>query len=339
MYKFFALFLLTLSTLLHADEGSGYISWLYWRVSGDELEYCIEKQSVTAADVEYKQTVHSIHMKPSSGFRVGFTCPADCDRFNFDAHWTHFGAKKSNKTRLFPFVRANEATGFGLPSLLFAEGQVAQGESYVIQGSEKFEYNTLDMTVGSSLALDACSGILLSPYLGFRLVDIKERFHINAKYGTGVLLQGSTVVANQMHARNLFKGAGVVAGFDVQLPLCSSWSLVGGTSTALVFGNRDIKQHYLQRDHGGNAVDGKTRDRAHVDRPFTDLYVGVQWNSIFCSCYCVDFGLVWEHQFLFKQHRFWADTAWNSSTLASSGWKKCGNLSLQGLTLKAELLF
>lgn len=345
------------------DNVSFSAAWLYWKMSGDEFDYVIEKHAVGISGspslTEYKQTVHSIGMDWDSGFRLGLSTVAPCYGWSADLVWTHFNTTKTKDTDLEGELTNNEGVGFGVPSLLYFEGTVPGGssaETYSFKGHEKFNYDTLDLEFGKWCC---CDCLKFRPHVGLRAADIKETFHFNGDYGSGItensIGSGTTsgITANQNHVKNTFKGLGVRAGLDTELCLCDGWSLIGRAAAALVWGNTDIKQHYSENNNGNGgtgqrgAIDGHTRDRYHSDRAFTDLSFGVRWKTCACGCYPIVLELAWEHHYLFNQHRYWADTRWNSPTApnaltvqdGNSGWKKNGDVALQGLTLSATFEF
>lgn len=339
------------------DNVSFSAAWLYWKLSGDEFDYVIEKQargtSGSPSLTEYKQTVHSIGMDWDSGFRLGLSTVAPCYGWSADLYWTHFNTTKTKKTSLVGELTNTEGVGFGVPSLLYFEGTVPGGSSpqtYVFKGHEKFNYETIDLEFGKWCCCDCLS---FRPHIGLRAADIKETFHFDGDYGSGITensipSETSSLVSNENHIKNTFKGVGVRAGLDTQLCLCDGWSIIGRAAAALVWGNTDLKQHYAEVAPNGSAMDGHTRDRYHSDRAFTDLSLGVRWQTCACGCYPIVLELAWEHHYLFNQHRYWADTRWNSpsstvavssATRGNSGWKKNGDVALQGLTLSATFDF
>lgn len=339
------------------DEITFSAAWLYWKLSGDELDYVIEKQAIGTTGspslTEYKQTVHNVRMDWDSGFRIGLGVKVPCYGWNADLVWTHYDTTKTKKTAITGALANTAANGFGLPSLLYFEGTVPGGttpQTYAFTGHEKFNFEVIDLEFGKWCCCDCLS---FKPHVGLRAADIEESFHINGDYGTGITensigSQPTFVVRNQVHVKNEFKGIGVRAGLDTALCLCDGWSIVGRAAAALVWGNNDLKQHYKEFGSDGTAIAGHTRDRSHHDRAFTDLAFGVRWATCACDCYPVVLELTWEHHYLFNQHRFWADTRWNSpdvpnnsvaTTKGNSGWKKNGDIALQGLTLSASLDF
>lgn len=309
-------------------------AWLYWKASGDDFQYAVEKHSVTTVIgantyTDRVQKYHDLSFDLKSGFRVGlgFDVPRTCWGVNVD--WTHFHPSAKDHTA----VRGTSAgqTGVALPTLAFFSDTLDADEEVIFAAANKFKYDTVDIEFGKWLCCGD-SSLMFRPHAGFRVADIEERFRTGfVSDDTEGGFNGWSSVAWQH--KNHFKGFGVRAGLDTDFHLCEGLSLVGRGAASAIWGTTSLKTNFAFADI--DTVDlnvERTKENYHNVRFITDLSFGIRYRTMACDCYPVTIELAWEHHYLFGQHRYWVDDEYNSAN-ANDSWRSTGDVALQGLTL------
>jgi hypothetical protein len=318
-------------------------AWLYWKPSGDELDYAVSRVSyfpdTTGVPSTAEERRHNIKGKWNSGFRIGLGATFPSRGWGADVQWTHWDNNSTSKSSFFG-ATAPSFTSVSFPFFFYGASSLTEGQEAHFRGKLNLNYNVVDIELGKW----CCCGdgvLLFKPHFGFRIVDIKEKFHDRLVFsGTsdGLGIDGFTDI--NFHHRNEFKGAGLRTGLYADLKLCDGWSLLGKGSASAVWGQTHIKQGYslgTSEQAVDYALDFKDVYR-HV-RYFADLSVGVQYKTMACGCYPLTFDFAWEFQYLFSQHRPWNDNTFDENPDASNSFQKNGDLSLQGFTLNVAFDF
>lgn len=318
------------------DNLSFNAAWLYWKASGDDFQYAVEKTrsvtSTTEAGDRFvsREKFHDVKCDWDSGFRIGVGLDFPCKGWGADVNWTHFDTSSSKKTHVEGETSPpiNVAAGFPVFDE-FSTGILDGGESADFKGAFKLRYNTVDIEFGKWCC---CACVQFRPFTGFRAVDIKEKFKAFARANNGAAFAGDFPAAC-FHHENHFKGLGVRAGLDVDLCLCDGWSIIGRGAANAIWGTTHLKNKATL-----STFDIVDRDTDFIKEDFrqvrfiADLRLGVRWRTMACGCYPLTLELAWEHHYLFNQHRYWVDDHFSDFDTTSS-WRSTGDVALQGLTL------
>lgn len=329
------------------DNFSFYGAWLYWKVNGDEFDYAVTKHRRTLEDsptvLADEESIHNVRGSWDSGFRIGFAFEVPDCCWGVDLNWSHFNSSSTSHETSHDVTGDAVATVVGLPSVQrFYAALDGTGEEAFFKGSVSFHYNTVDLEFGRWLCCgNSC--LVVRPHLGFRYADFNESFKNGVEF-SGAVTEGDSVVAGasiaEFHAKNKFHGFGVRAGLDADLRLCDGWSVIGRSAFSLVSGRTHIKQTFA---YGTTTVDpaytGQIKENYRQKRAIADLAFGLRYKTLACNCYPVFIELAWEHHYLWNQHRFWVDDSYGSTLATTSGWKKNGDVAVQGLTLTLGLDF
>lgn len=325
-------------------------AWLYWKVNGDEFDFGNEKFSDNDDGFVFEsESYHDIKFDWDSGFRVGFGFDICSCNWGVDVEWTHFDSKSHKSFTVFGPNNGGNAVAVGFTPL--DSGDPFPGSIYVdpdqsarVSGRLNFRYNVVDIELGKWLNCGCGCCILFRPHIGLRLADIHESFKDNLQFFNGAeTLIGDTFIGNNVdnydfHLKNRFKGVGPRVGFDLDLCICDGLSFIGKTAASLVWGNTHLTQHMFAESFTDDEVFSVIKEHYRHTRAITDLYFGLRYQTTACDCYPVVIEAAWEHHFLFSQHRFWVDDAFDNDS-ATTSWKKNGDLALQGWTLNFEFDF
>lgn len=321
-------------------------SWLYWKMNGDEFDYAVEKQRLEVLSGDSvviqatdQESIHDLKFGWDSGFRIGIGFDIPCKGWGVDLNWTHFDTKSSNHVLVNGTI-GNTTTYVNLPTVVGFGAILASGESALFKGHETFNYNVLDLELGKWCCCgDSC--VMFRPHVGFRFADINEKFHNQVIFtGTDETQGGTDADEAIFHIKNRFKGAGVRAGLDTDLCLCDGFSLIGRGAASLIWGTTHLKNQF---DYStvtiNDEYDDEIKEHYRNVRVITDLSFGIRYQTCMCGCYPMYAELVWEHHYLFGQHRYWVDNSYAPNLYGTSSWKADGSVALQGLTLTVGVDF
>jgi hypothetical protein len=331
------------------DNISVYGSWLYWKVSGDELDYAVEKvRNHFSTKIQDHETIHNVKFGWDSGFRVGAGAELPC-RWRVDTVWTHFRNASSQSTEIHG-TEGNAETFVSLPAVYRFGDQLLSNEAADFSGRIRFRYDTVDIEFGKWCCCTPC--VKFRPHIGVRVAEIYDGFHNKVLFTGDAVETFSNTDAPyaRFFAKNRFKGAGIRAGFDLDLCLCEGLSLIGRGAGSIVWGRTRLSQNFKYPIlMSGDLYHSKIDDRFRNSRVITDLSLGIRYKTTVC-CFPVIAELAWEHHFIFNPHRFWVDNSFVQLgsvdevqpvllPLTTSSWKKNGTISLQGLTLSLGIEF
>ena len=337
------------------DNFSFDASWLYWKASGDDFHYAVERERFVSGSAgggsdlfTSRQKIHDMNFDWDSGFRLGFGLNLPCQGWGVYVDWTHFDTSSSSKTHV-EGLSPGDVTA-GLPVVGgFVTDILDDGQSADFKGHVKLRYNTVDIELGKWCNCDCCFSF--RPHVGLRLADIQERFRVHARgngsgpgTGNAVLFDGDFTAGN-FHHKNRFKGAGIRVGLDTNLCLCEGWSFIGRGALSSIWGTTHLRN--LFRTSTISVIDESSdfvREDYRQTRFITDLSLGIRWKTMACGCYPLTLEFAWEHHYLFNQHKYWVD---NSFALdgpppfrdRASSLKSKGDVAFQGLTLTAGFDF
>lgn len=332
------------------DNFSFDASWLYWKVSGDEFDYAVEKRRViddTPPDTFDENKIHDLKFDWDSGFRVGVGFDSPCMGWGFKIDWTHFDT--SNSKRRFITGTTGGTPGVttfvGFPVVDDSFATLATGQSAEFRAHQRFRYNIVDVEMGKWLCC-GCSYVMFRPHVGLRFADIHDSLKDTVIYNTDdetFVVVPSGASEERFHYRNRFKGVGIRAGLDTDLRICDGWSIIGRAAASLIWGTTHIKQDFgYDVVTNPNFYDSDVKESYRHTRVITDLSLGVRYRTLACDCYPITLEFAWEQHYLFGQRRFWVDDSYLGNingVNAISTWKKHGDVALQGFTLTAGVDF
>lgn len=316
-------------------------AWLYWKASGDDFQYAVEKVRRSGGlegSFVSAEKFHDLSFDLKSGFRVGIGFDVPRTSWGLNVDWTHFHTSAKGRTEVVGDTTPAGTIAAGFPFLAgFTTGVIADGDVATIAAANKFKYDTVDIEFGKWLCCGD-SALMFRPHAGFRVADIQERFRAFAS-GTGaVQFNEDLYSAGAWQHNNHFKGFGVRVGLDTDFHLCDGWSLVGRGAASALWGTTKLRNDLVLSTTVAEFGVDQIRENYHNVRFITDLSLGIRYKTMACDCYPVVIELAWEHHYLFGQHRYWVDDAYGTPD-ATSSWRSTGDVALQGLTLSAGFDF
>lgn len=320
------------------DNLSFNAAWLYWKPSGDELDYAVVTESFfpDQGTDSAREERHCVHGDWNSGFRLGVAATFPCRGWGANLQWSHWDNSSHSTTDAFGIASETSDVSVAIPFFFYGEAELEDGQEAHFRGKLKVNYNVVDLEFGRWCSCDC--GVMFRPHVGFRFADIKETFNDRLILTGGADLRGYEFL--EYHHKNDFKGAGIRAGFDTDLKLCDGWSVIGKGAASAVWGNTKNRHTFFL-----GATDLETdfikhgKDNCRFVRYFADFYLGLQWRTCACGCYPLTFDFAWEFNYLFGQHRPWSDNQWDADEDANTSFKKRGDIAFQGFTLNVAFDF
>jgi hypothetical protein len=324
------------------DNISFNAAWLYWKISGDDFQYAVDKTTFVSGETlgtnvfTSKEKFHDLSYDLKSGFRIGLGFDLPSYGWGVYADWTHFHASTHKSITVVGNNTPPQTLSAGSSNLLLST-TIDPGFNVIVDGHIKFDYDTVDIEFGKWLNC-GCDSLIFRPHAGFRVADIKERFN-NAVSGTAFAANSLAIVSGSLEAENHFKGFGVRVGLDTDFHFCDGWSLIGRGAASAIWGNTHLKNTLVFNDVDiPDEITDYIKENYHQTRFITDLSLGVRWKTMACGCYPLTVVLAWEHHYLFNQNRYWIDDTFGGTAPSSSN-RSTGDVALQGLTLSAGFDF
>lgn len=281
-----------------------------------------------------------------SGFRVGIGYSFPCDRWGVNLAWTHYltdasftdeGFIKSTVvgfntffTGAMPFPSNLDASE--LIDIIFSE------ENGSLAAKWHFQFNQIDLDIARQFYVGCALSV--KPYLGLRMLLVKNRQFTEASYETFRLRDPSQDRAYNLKLWSDFKGLGLKAGLECHYELFCGLGIYGNADSALLFTEYHINNTLDRVMPASNKHRHFNRHEApfsyHALRFMTDLALGIEWREpINCNQSLLVLKAGWEHHLIVGGHRFnKTDTVFNGITNHVSG-----DISLYGLVFSIGLSF
>ncbi len=342
------------------DSGEFYVtaSAFYWNAHQDGMEYAVLNERV---DTQYQGTLFKAkYINPDFkwrwGFKVGLGYNSTHDGWDVEALWTHYKGKASRHddtasaqgTTLLPLwsdfapAVANPVGAVATQGILFATD---------IKSSWKLKLDIADFVLGRQFWTSKYFN--MRPFIGLRAAWIRQDFEIEHRGGSwsGTFNQGN-VFNNEVELDNDYKGVGVRGGLDGAWNFNKSWGLFGSLAASILYGRFDIDHE--EENRFANAPFNKvkildTSDSFRAPRAILDLFIGIQYTTIFNDRYGFIATLGWEHHHFFNQNQMWRVVRiGDASTTAGAVTdqfgenvfdQRRGDLSTQGWTLSLLVTF
>ncbi|MBS0604603.1 MAG: hypothetical protein JSS60_06145 [Verrucomicrobia bacterium] len=290
-------------TGFQAPAGHAYLTaeWLFWRTRQEGMEFATSRQ---------------IEFDFESGFRVGLGIHLPSfDGWEIYANYTRFNPEHSHG-----------AHGSFYPLFLF-QGAGARGPAVAeARGHWEIEFQSVDVEFGKAYYLTRT--LVFNPFFGFKGAWIEQ--HANFHYEGGYIPAGQTF---RTHFKNDFKGAGPLAGTEINWQLGAGFSLFGDIAAALVLGQFDNEQQQHQMNQ---------QEVVHLDTdfnlvsPMLQMVAGIAWDRNFSRDKChLGFSAGFETQYWWSQNQ---TEQFTDDTLPVYV-RQRGDLAFYGLTLRGRFDF
>lgn len=297
---------------------------LYGKIDGEGFQYA---EKIVQSPPHIKKHFKNISMSWAPGYRVGFDWLFPCQDWQFGFHWTHYEARSSSTSHFHG--KANKDVFIAIPLMSNFLQFIPANATVPVRGrlKSRFEFYDLDFSRWSN-----CSNELyFRPIVGVRIATIHENMKVVSFLGPEF-----PTFSLDLHLKNEHKGIGFKAGLDSQYFICDSFSVTGGITGALIWGNAEYKNKSVALITALGGFRERLDEHVRVIRPILDLHAGFEWCCIVCDCNPLRIKAEWEFHCLFKQFRYFVTSIPLNAVL---GPKTNNNVVLQGVSLTASFEF
>lgn len=307
-----------------SDGADAFVTaeFIYWTAREDHLGYILSTGYTPAGSTSTATSAGSIShpdWKMRPGFKVGLGMLFDHDGWDLYANYTWL---RFNNMRDLTQSVSNRL-------LVDALWQIDTGVSPFITACTSssanwgLHFNVVDLELGRNFFVSRC--LQLRPHFGFKGTWQKQTMVVN----TSRVVPQSTLLYSTNKMDNW--GIGLRTGLDSAWHFTKSFSLVGEAAITALWEQFEVSRSDFVQNLAANTyqVYFNFKNNLHTIKPIVEVYLGLRWESWFsCDAYHVSVEAGWEEQFWSDQNQF-----------ASAEESKLGDLSLQGLTVKARFDF
>lgn len=256
------------------------------------------------------------------GFRVGLGYPLSHDEWDTYAYWVHYGSDKTSQHT-------------GLSTTVWAHTHpkpehLTLGYRRTTQAAAKwsFDYDLLDWEIGRPFWVS--TKLSFRPYVGVRGAWIDQKLLVDYDF---FVIDPQPAGVGETEAHSNFSGAGPRTGFDLRYLLRGGWSVSAKGAYATLYGR--FEADYRESENG--ILIASADDDFHLGTSVVDMSLGLQWDK-----------LTKNEKFHFGFYAGWEQQVWLDFThfnhfgltlVDTNSFQEKGNLSLQGLTVRAKLQF
>lgn len=296
------------------------IDALIWEASEGGLSLGNVSQATQVDTITTEVNRKSLHIgnKWNGGVRVGVAYRFPCECWDVGVNWTHFDTRRSKSAG--PFATNQDFN----PN--WGSFEVIPGPLATVDAHWKLYLNWVDIEIGRNVCFNPCFGVRF--HGGVRVLSANQRVGLFITNGVS-----ATPSTESIHSKSDFNGAGLFAAIDSSWDVGCGFNLFVSGGGALIYGNQ--KRHFEETD---NSFFEETevnishyKINKHLTRAMADFRLGLGYKYCFCDNMVLDLQVAWEQHMLFNQNHF--------IRTSFSGLEHHGDLSVQGVTLRAGLAF
>ncbi|MBI3236493.1 MAG: hypothetical protein HYZ48_02120 [Chlamydiales bacterium] len=314
-----------------------YISmdFIYWSAVQDGLQYSYNGVPNSVKSAKHAR-INTPDFDCEPGLKVGFGLKVGHDGWDVFANYTWLSEFEDTNS-----VEAKSGYRLGTvwqTSLIpGAIGSTPESTTSIFCNRShidwRMQFNALDLELGRNFYIS--NNITLRPHIGFKFGWISQHYHIKYKgfsYGSS---DGTDTGRYTIRNKQEFFGAGLRGGIDTVWYFVKHFGFYGDLSISTLWSDFHVHRKDSVSDPVGDVVipskihNLRLKDSIHNLTEVLELGFGMRYDTTFFEGdYQFSFQAGWEQQIWFDQNQFFDLT----ETLN-------GNLSLQGLTIKAGLMF
>lgn len=303
--------------------------FIYWRTYIDAMEYAYGG----VADGGFAVPVGSSVSKGSArtpdfsfepGVKVGLGFHPDHDGWDVYANWTFLSSDTEHNSK-------NNFAGSGsgmttVQSVFYTNGSQGPVPVSSASSSWKQDFNVIDLELGRDFFIS--HRLTLRPQIGLKSAWVHET--TTSKFGLdGAPNDGGGVVTGiQMKNTEHMWGIGIRAGVDSGWHFTKHWMIYGDLAVTNLWGTfHKTAKEWNTESLSGNIMTQNTTESYQTLIPVIEAGLGFSYITWFSdSHYRFELRAGWEEQIWIDYNR-------------SQDFNRVGNLTVQGLTLKAMLNF
>jgi hypothetical protein len=309
----------------HAADPFITAEFIYWKAYEDGIDYATTGIAPATSNAS-SGSVKEPGFEWEPGFKLGFGLKFRHDGWDLYANWTWLNEYDTHS-------HTNASTnsiiyGSWTPALIsqngsFDDSALITNENGRAHAHWDMRFNALDLELGRNFFISRY--LTLRPHFGFKFGWIDQEYH--AKYDN---ILGTDGTEYHVHMDQDFLGFGVRTGLDTVWYFTQHWGLYGDFAFGAMWS--DFDNH--RKDSFASATTAKYHTMHNHNHFYTltevvELGIGFRYDTtFFVGDYEFYLQAGWEEQIWFNQNQFFDLNDDHS-----------GNLTFQGLSVKAGLMF
>ena len=300
--------------------------FIYWKAYEEGLQYA-SSGVAPARTSAGRGKVHAPDFDYEPGFKLGFGLRFNHDGWDLYANWTwlsEFEGSGDVDSSDDYVVSGSWITPVVAPQIGLNEFGLSMNEADV---DSSMQFNALDLELGRNFYISRY--LTLRPHFGFKFGWIDQDY--KTKY-EDLIFPGAVDADYEIKMDQDFFGCGLRTGLDTVWYFTKHWGLYGEFAFAALWSQFHSSRKDSYEDSGAGIAEYTTlhtRDHFNTITEVLELGLGFRYDTtFFVGDYAFYLQAGWEEQIWFNQNQFY-DMADNVT----------GNMSMQGLSVKAGLMF
>jgi len=300
--------------------------FIYWKAVVQNMHYAYTGGITSTSANAHQGSFHSPDFDFEPGFKLGFGLKFRHDGWDLFAQWTWLNEFEGN-SHSHTSANSQEHAIFhsAVPPQL---GLLPDAVCDSARAKWSMHFNALDIELGRNFFISRY--LTLRPHFGFKFGWIDQDFHPKGHNVSALLQAISPPSEGSVKMGQDFFGCGIRTGLDAVWYFTKHWGLYGDFAISALWSDF----HSKREDHFATNTIAKV-ETLDLKRTLTTLTQVLEFGLGFrydCTFFLGDYEFYlqagWEEQIWFNQNQF-LDTI-NTRT---------GDLTFQGLTVKAGLMF
>jgi len=303
--------------------------FIYWKAVEENVHYAYTGALTTTTANAHKGSYHSPDFDFEPGFKLGFGLKFRHDGWDLFAQWTWLNEfEGENHAHTRTNSQAHSMLHSAFTPQIGLQGDITFDRAHA---EWSMHFNALDIELGRNFFISRY--LTLRPHFGFKFGWVDQDYHVKA-HNLSALQPITQAVTPPSEASSKmdqdFFGCGIRTGLDTVWYFTKHWGLYGEFAISALWSDF----HSKREDHVASNVIAKV-ENLDFKRTLTTLTEVLELGLGFrydCTFFLGDYEFYlqagWEEQIWFNQNQF-LDTVDT----------RTGNLTFQGLTVKAGLMF
>lgn len=300
-------------------------SLLYWKAYEEGLEYVIENTG--ASGIDNNGTVERAAFDWDFGCKVDLAYQVPKKKMDIGAGWTYYDTEGTV---------TNNVTS---PDTLFSVWSIPNlsGTAYEYNSKARSHLIMNMIDFGISTTFSPRTFLDITPFIDLSTVWLRQNFRFDLSGGPGI--GGLSVVDDSIDMKNNSWGIGPKFGLNTLWNLGWGFGIAGNFNMSILYTLFDITQNETTTFTGTAPLTylDISNNKHHITRLNFDLFLGVQWNKLFCQdAYHLLLEAGWENLLFLGQNQLMRFPNQNNPGINTTS---NGDLSLEGLSARASLTF
>ena len=298
--------------------------YIYWKAEETGLQYAVSGLAPSATTTTDEHgSIHDPDFHYDSGFKVGVGLKFKHDGWDLYANYTWLFSDGNGSS-----VEREDGEESLQPLYNVAyDGSSTASDMAKAEGDWSLHFNVLDVELGRNFFISP--RLTLRPHFGLKFAWLDQDMQI--EYEDAKNFANSSINELHHHFDEDQFGVGIRTGLNTAWYMWNKWSIFGNFAATALYSDFDThrKTEFQNAALGKNTLMHFSYD-PHIITPVLEFALGLRFETNFSKSdhqFMIQAG--WEEQIWFDENQFTNLTRFSTS----------GNLTLQGLTVKAGYAF